>query len=713
MLSSPPDLSSVIASALLILSQTSSASPLLSSLPNLFSRDGDQCYQSNYTPCSGSDLPSYFCCGEGYDCITLAGDTSVLCCPEDATQNCIAVEPMGCITDWDEYLQGEGNEFFTTATDQDLPACGSQCCPFGYSCGTNGDGSDICIKDDNQSVEPGSVVAESEPTTTQSSGSGSVVIVTSYTQGSYPTNAGAHYTPASKDDNQGGDGNEHKRAGIIVGATVGGFASVAGLFVFLLIACRRRRRSRSTAAVMHNPSSFRSFGQDPRAASKAPAFYPPTRTGTTRSTNTEAVEEKYGIRVHEFSPPPPPPPPHDSVPPRPAQMSLPPLPKPPSRTSSSRTRSRVAPPPHAAVMTSPPPITDADALSPTSPIVTEYSKPARVFRKDTVRKDRKITVLNILTKLPLPAPAELPASPVSVRYLSPDGSPGQTPGQTPIQKENGLTKPPLSRDTRDENKEYAQENGVLEIPRGRKSMTPSIKTFGRNISVSPAPGRAPSPLRPKSSQSNKYQRPKTLEGAYIVRSKSYGKPSFSESVRKSTASLIPPILTANFASSPRTPPPVPEMPGHYRSHYQAQAQAQRPPPAPQLPPPGAGLRPPTSAVSPHPPVILAVDSSEDLGVPSPVGQKTPTPPLEQEQDGCLPEVVAGEMTKEFLPDPASRSLWRPSSGSHLSARSAGNGSRQGGGRSGGSANGHVNGNGNGFGKRGASVQGEGLIGKNR
>ncbi|KAL4963369.1 uncharacterized protein BDV14DRAFT_176849 [Aspergillus stella-maris] len=100
----------------------------------LHPKRADTCSSSS-TKCSGSGLPGNFCCSSGTTCISIDSGSSVICCPEG--QDCSFIQPITCDVSKQNASTHPNNVIKTTRLDDDLPTCGSACCPFGYSCQGN------------------------------------------------------------------------------------------------------------------------------------------------------------------------------------------------------------------------------------------------------------------------------------------------------------------------------------------------------------------------------------------------------------------------------------------------------------------------------------------------------------------------------------------------------------------------------------------------
>ncbi|PVH88234.1 hypothetical protein DL98DRAFT_580656 [Cadophora sp. DSE1049] len=117
--------------------------------PNtLFERDST-CPDSSQNQCAQPGLPDNFCCPATTTCIPLAGNTTVLCCPNGSS--CDIIKPITCDISAQNVTLNNDNTLKTTVLTLPLPTCGGQCCPFGYSCND----SNNCAKNSDQQVAPG------------------------------------------------------------------------------------------------------------------------------------------------------------------------------------------------------------------------------------------------------------------------------------------------------------------------------------------------------------------------------------------------------------------------------------------------------------------------------------------------------------------------------------------------------------------------------
>ncbi|KAI1156472.1 hypothetical protein F4825DRAFT_459190 [Nemania diffusa] len=110
----------------------------------------------------------------------LAGDTTVLCCPNGS--NCAAIEPISCNITLQDPSKFPSSEVKTTELNLNLPTCGHGCCPFGFHCDKE---SGFCIEDDDQSLRSGEAMSlptsSTRPTATGSSKPTSIAVTASAT----------------------------------------------------------------------------------------------------------------------------------------------------------------------------------------------------------------------------------------------------------------------------------------------------------------------------------------------------------------------------------------------------------------------------------------------------------------------------------------------------------------------------------------------------
>lgn len=123
----------------------------------LITRDST-CGDESYIQCT-ADVPSDFCCPTSSTCMALAGNTTALCCPSGG--NCARIEPIPCDISLEDKSQYPSAIVMTSALTGTLETCGTECCPFGFSC-ENG----ACILDSDQSAKPSTETIPSSSSST-------------------------------------------------------------------------------------------------------------------------------------------------------------------------------------------------------------------------------------------------------------------------------------------------------------------------------------------------------------------------------------------------------------------------------------------------------------------------------------------------------------------------------------------------------------------
>jgi len=124
------------------------AFPAIHALPphrSVFTRD-NTCSAAGLKSCA--NFPDNFCCKSTEDCLSLAGGTTALCCPQG--HDCSKIEPIVCDLSNQDPKEGLTAPVKTTVLDVKLPACGDSCCPFGYTCNDQ----KKCEIDADQSIAP-------------------------------------------------------------------------------------------------------------------------------------------------------------------------------------------------------------------------------------------------------------------------------------------------------------------------------------------------------------------------------------------------------------------------------------------------------------------------------------------------------------------------------------------------------------------------------
>lgn len=101
----------------------------------LLARDTGAC-PSSFARCGDSKLPSNFCCPSSSTCISLDDSSSAICCPNGS--DCSVIRPIACNLQLQNATADPGATVKTIRLDDNLPTCGSACCPFGYICQSDG-----------------------------------------------------------------------------------------------------------------------------------------------------------------------------------------------------------------------------------------------------------------------------------------------------------------------------------------------------------------------------------------------------------------------------------------------------------------------------------------------------------------------------------------------------------------------------------------------
>lgn len=183
-------------------------------------------------PSRSSDACSTLSCPKDATCIPLAGDTTVLCCPEGI--DCDLIRPIVCDISQQDPAKHADAPIKTTVFDAEMEKCGGSCCPFGYSC-SDQDGTTQCVKDQDQSQRPkGSSTSTSSSATLQPSATDSTP---SSTSSSAPTQ-----TSAAAEEDSSLSGTPKPKLTSIIGGVVGGCLVLLIIAVIALLYIRRRRR---------------------------------------------------------------------------------------------------------------------------------------------------------------------------------------------------------------------------------------------------------------------------------------------------------------------------------------------------------------------------------------------------------------------------------------------------------------------------------------
>ena len=101
---------------------------------NLVSR-ANTCAVSGQTACTGTGIPSNFCCGSNTKCQVFNNNKSVICCP--LGHSCNTIAPLTCDLSAQNATLHPSNQLHSSDLSGTLQVCGDSCCPRGYSCQNN------------------------------------------------------------------------------------------------------------------------------------------------------------------------------------------------------------------------------------------------------------------------------------------------------------------------------------------------------------------------------------------------------------------------------------------------------------------------------------------------------------------------------------------------------------------------------------------------
>ncbi|KAI9772404.1 MAG: hypothetical protein M1839_002483 [Geoglossum umbratile] len=204
----------------------------------LSARDGSCPGNANLNSCSGTKLPSNFCCPADTSCMSLNNATSLVCCPTG--QNCQVIGPISCDTSSQDATKFPESLVKNTDAKTPLASCGTACCPRGFECQGN-----WCVaKNEDKSVSTpsstGQVSSTSVNTATSTATPAIIVPNTATRKGNdlSPTAPAALGSPIS---------STSKSSSFPAKAVVAGFfpGMIAGaLLLFLVVFLLKRRRER-------------------------------------------------------------------------------------------------------------------------------------------------------------------------------------------------------------------------------------------------------------------------------------------------------------------------------------------------------------------------------------------------------------------------------------------------------------------------------------
>jgi hypothetical protein len=217
-------------------------------IPSIFEREST-CAAAGLSSCPAG-VPGDFCCKKGQTCIALAGNTTILCCPEG---ECPKIKPIQCDISLQDTAKHPESSVKTTFLTGKLPSCGPACCPFGYTCNNNSE----CVIDEDQTAAPIGAPKPS-PSVAPTSTATSTPTPSLATPIPQAPSAG----PEQKTGENGGSGGAFPTTAVIVGVLVGVLGGVAVMIVAIVVIARRRRNKRQNEKKLHRTggSSTSSFG---------------------------------------------------------------------------------------------------------------------------------------------------------------------------------------------------------------------------------------------------------------------------------------------------------------------------------------------------------------------------------------------------------------------------------------------------------------------
>lgn len=192
---------------------------------------------ANHSRCPQTNLPDSFCCPNGYNCIPLAGDTTILCCQDGST--CNTIRPIQCDVSKQDPSKHPDSFVKTTALGGTLEKCGpTSCCPFGYSCTDGG----LCRMNEDQSAAPSQ--STPTPTSTTSIGVSSTPVTSTSTSTSTasPTESTDDSVSEPVLPEESGGGGSKSNTGLIAGVSVA--IAVVGIAAIVFAFCWIKRRNR-------------------------------------------------------------------------------------------------------------------------------------------------------------------------------------------------------------------------------------------------------------------------------------------------------------------------------------------------------------------------------------------------------------------------------------------------------------------------------------
>ncbi|KAF7550847.1 hypothetical protein G7Z17_g5441 [Cylindrodendrum hubeiense] len=250
--------------------------------PRLVARDDSSCPVSGYNQC-GSQVPDNLCCSTDTNCMIIASNTTIICCPKGSS--CDAIKPIVCEVAYQDTLKFPKSSIQTLALNATMETCGSACCPFGYLCqddskcilDTNQDDYDFLMSETkstpvkSESISASASTSTSAPTPTSTSTSTSTSALASETsddvpnyiipdQSSITSTAATESSTSDGDSSDSGDDDKGSNIppGVVAASTVGGVCCLSALGIFIWLKWFRRKRSVTDNP--YNTSSEESWG---------------------------------------------------------------------------------------------------------------------------------------------------------------------------------------------------------------------------------------------------------------------------------------------------------------------------------------------------------------------------------------------------------------------------------------------------------------------
>lgn len=243
----------------------------------LLSRSSDTC-PADYTQCGGG-LPSNFCCGASDSCVSLADDTTVVCCPEG--YDCDTIQPIPCNIAIQNASAYPTASVHTTNLTGELPMCGTNdsgqqtCCPFGYGCSDDskcmlveGGSSTGALSFDTTSFTSTLTISSSTGTATALIEATSTLPVPVVTPTSQPDDD----KPSSESSS-----TKTRTIGIAAGSAAGGLACIGGIVILFWVRRRRRKQAEATPNPHHPRQSISQFSETPPPLPPKESYQVPRR----------------------------------------------------------------------------------------------------------------------------------------------------------------------------------------------------------------------------------------------------------------------------------------------------------------------------------------------------------------------------------------------------------------------------------------------------